>query len=246
MRVTTSEGGAKQEQTEKEENFYDCLDKMVEETEQDRNMYDCLSKDNEEDKVMEPEIKQDIIKEIIVKMNNEEKKAQNETRRRARVGRRRKRKERQVVKEAEKVVKETKETLSEMRTTEPRRSPRLRTSETVKSAYEPMNLGASMHRARELAKPKRERPRQPYEPLPDMQSPRMFPPIALAAFNLQAMHIHEDMRYTPRSKGIGQETSLSSTNVDIEEYCNAAIHPVTGEHIINYMKLKKDPATSEV
>ena len=106
-----------------------------------------------------------------------------------------------MLKEAEKVVKETKTTLSEMRTTEPRRSPRLRKSETAGSAYEPMNLGANMHRARETANPKKERPRQPYEPLPSMQSPRMFPPIALAAFNLQAMHIHEDMRYTPQSEG---------------------------------------------
>ena len=89
-------------------------------------------------------------------MNNEEKKARNENRRRARVGRRRKRKERQVLKEAEKVVKETKETLSEMRSTEPRRSPRLKKNETVKSAYEPMNLGANMHRTRETAEPKRE------------------------------------------------------------------------------------------
>ena len=56
-RVATSKGGAKQEQTEKEENFHDCLDEMVEEIEQDMNMYDCLSEDDKEDKVMEPEIK---------------------------------------------------------------------------------------------------------------------------------------------------------------------------------------------
>ena len=209
---------------------------MVEETEQDMNMYDCLSKDNEVDEEMEPMPKNDIIKEIIVKMNNEEKKAQNENRRRARVGRSRKHKEHQILKEAEKVVKETKETLSEMGTTKPRRSPRLNTSETARSAYKPMNLGANMHRAREAAKPKQERPRQPYEPLPSMQSPRMFPPIALAAFNLRAMHIHEDARYTPQSEGMGQEMSSSAAGADLEQYCNAAIHPVTGEHITNYMK----------
>ena len=157
-----------------------------------------------------------------------------------------KRKKRQIVKEAKKVVNETKETLSEMRTTEPRRSPRLTKNETARSAYEPKNLGADMHRAREKAEPKQERPRQPYEPLPDMQSPRMFPPIALAAFNLRAMHLHEDARYTPQSEGMGQEKSSSTEIVDIEEYCNAAIHPVTGKHITNYMKLKKDPETTKV
>ena len=34
--------------------------------------------------------------------------------------------------------------------------------------------------------------------------------------------------------------------MDIEEYSNAVIHPVTGEHITNYMKLKKDLATTKV
>ena len=133
-----------------------------------------------------------------------------------------------------------------MRSTEPRRSPRLSKSETAGSAYEPMNLGANMHRTREAAEPKRERPRPPYKPLPSMQVPRMFPQIALAAFNLRAMHIHEDARYTPQTEGTGQKKSSTAENVDIEEYCNAAIHPVTGEHITNYMKLKKDPATTEV
>ena len=79
-----------------------------------------------------------------------------------------------------------------------------------------------------------------------MQLPRMFPPVALAAFNLRAMHLHEDMRYTPQPRGMGQETSSSTAITEMEEYCNAAIHPVTGEHITNYMKLKKDPATTEV
>ena len=74
----------------------------------------------------------------------------------------------------------------------------------------------------------------------------MFPPVALAAFNLRAMHLHEDARYTPQSEGMGQEKSSSTEIVDIEEYCNAAIHPVTGEHITNYMKLKKDSAMIKV
>ena len=75
MRVATSKGGAKQEKPEQEENFYDCLDEMIEETEQDEIMYDCLSEDDKEDEEMEPAPVggQDIIKEIIIKMNNEEK-----------------------------------------------------------------------------------------------------------------------------------------------------------------------------
>ena len=33
--------------------------------------------------------------------------------------------------------------------------------------------------------------------------------------------------------------------MDIKHLCNTAIHPVTGEHITSYMKLKKDPVTSK-
>ena len=118
--------------------------------------------------------------------------------------------------------------------------------ETAGRANESMNLGANMHSARAAQSLDQEQPRQPYEPLPDMQLPRMFPPVALAAFNLRTMHLHEDMRYTPQPRGRGQETSSSPAIADMEEYCNAAIHPVTGEHITNYMKLKKDPATTKV
>ena len=42
---------------------------------------------------------------------------------------------RQVLKDAKNVVNETKKTLSEIRTTEPRRSPRLRKSETARNTY---------------------------------------------------------------------------------------------------------------
>ena len=79
-----------------------------------------------------------------------------------------------------------------------------------------------------------------------MQTLIMFPSLVLAAFNLRAMQLHEDPRHTPQPRGMGQETSSSSDNADIEHYCNAAIHPVTGEHMTNYMKLKKDPATTDV
>ena len=90
-------------------------------------MYDCLSEDDEEDEEMEPAPvgRLDIVKEIIVKMNNEEKQARNETRRRTRTERRMKRKKSQVMTEAKKVIKETKEALKEVRTTQQRRLPRL-------------------------------------------------------------------------------------------------------------------------
>ena len=72
-----------------------------------------------------------------------------------------------------------------------------------------------MHKLRTVTDLGQELPRQTYEPLPDMQVPRMFPPLALAAFNLRAMHLHEDAKHTPQSEGRGQETSSSSANADI-------------------------------
>ena len=136
---------------------------------------------------------------------------------------------------------------TEERKTQLRRSPRLNPGETVGREYASMSLGTNMHSARTVTDLGQELPRQPYEPLPDMQVSRIVSPIALAAFNnLRAMHLHEDVRYTPQSEGRGQETSSSAADADIEQYCNAAIHPVTGEHITNYMKLKKDPATTKV
>ena len=49
-----------------------------------------------------------------------------------------------------------------------------------------------------------------------MQLPRMFPPVALAAFNLQTMHLHEDPRYTPQPRVMGQETGSLPENIDRE------------------------------
>ena len=160
--------------------------------------------------------------------------------------RRTRRKRRKVIKDVEDAIQETKEAIQQTKAVATRRSPRLNPGETAERANECMNLGANMHSARAARDLDQERPRQPYEPLPDMQLPRMISPVTLATFNLQAMHLHEDMRYTPQSRGMGQETSSSIATADMEEYCNAAIHPVTGEHITNYMKLKKDPATTEV
>ena len=159
----------------------------------------------------------------------------------ARIVRRTRRKRRKVLKEVEEAIQETKEAIQQTKTEATRRSPRLNPVETAGRANEYMNLGANIHSARAAQSHGQERPRQPYEPLPDMQQPRMFPPIALAAFNLQAMHLHEDARYTPQSEGKGQEKSSSSAIVDIEEYCNAAILPVTGKHLTNYMKLATGP-----
>ena len=139
-------------------------------------MYDCLSKEDEDDEEMEPAptARDDIIGEIIVKVRNEEKQERNEIKRRARVGRRRKRKERQVLKEAKEVIKETKETLRDVRTTQPRRSPRLNPTETAGSAYESMNLGADMHSAGEVTEPKQKQPRQPYELLTQRRAPPIY------------------------------------------------------------------------
>lgn len=136
-------------------------------------MYDYLSKDDEEDKEMEPAPVggHNIVREIITKMNNEERQAQNENRKRARAGRRNKRKKRQLMTEAKKAIEETKEAISEERTTQRRRSPRLNPSKTVGSAYISKNLRADMHSAQAVTNRGQEQPRQPYEPLPSMQSP---------------------------------------------------------------------------
>ena len=156
-----------------------------------------------------------LIQKIARDICNKEKQTRNENRKRTRVERRTRRKRKQVLKEVEETIQETKEALKEYgaaknkeRTTQPRRSPRLNPSETERRANVSMSLRANMHSTRTVTDLRQEIPRQPYEPLPDMQLPRMFPPIALAAFNLRAMHLHEDARYTPQSEGMGQKKSL--------------------------------------
>ena len=164
-------------------------------------MYDCLSDDNEEDEELEdPEAPTKgcpLIQKIIRQVRNQEKEERNESRRNARVVRRSRRKKRKIIKEVEEAIQETKEAIKTHKTVAKRRSPRLNPVETEGRANECMNLGANMHSARAAQSLDQERPRQPYQPLPDMQLPRMFPPVALAAFNLRAMHLHKDMRYTP-------------------------------------------------
>ena len=191
-------------------------------------MYDCLSDDDEEDEEMEPEpsvVKGcPLIQKIARDIRNEERQERNESRRNARVVRRSRRKKRKIIKEVADIIQETKETIQQTKAAAPRRSPRLNPIETATKVNNCMNLGANMHSARAARDLDQERTRQPYEPLPDMQLPRMFPPVALAAFNLQAMHLHEDMRYTPQPRGMGQETSLSTVIANIEEYCILVIH----------------------
>ena len=74
---------------------------------------------------------------------------------------------------------------------------------------------------------------QVHQELPHFRSPRMFSPIALAAFNMAAMRIHENPLHTPQP--------TTTREIDIKHLCAPIIHPITGEHITNYMKLKNNP-----
>ena len=40
------------------------------------------------------------------------------------------------------------------------------------------------------------------------------------------------------------DRQISVLPPDIQHFCMPVIHPVTGEHITNYMRLKKDPVTA--
>ena len=86
-----------------------------------------------------------------------------------------------------------------------------------------------------------QQPREPYEPLPQLNTPRMFTQQALSAFNAQALGININ-RPKEASDFIGRQ--LSALPPDIQHFCMPVIHPVTGEHITNYMKLKNDPVTA--
>ena len=90
--------------------------------------------------------------------------------------------------------------------------------------------------------PKQEqRPREPYEQLPQMNTSRMFSQQALAAFNAQALGININ---TPQATTDFIGKQLEALPQDIQHFCMPVIHPVTGEHISNYMKLKRDPVTA--
>ena len=78
---------------------------------------------------------------------------------------------------------------------------------------------------------------QAYIELPHFRSPQIFPPIALAAFNMAAMRIHENPLHTPQP--------TTTPDIDIEHFCAPVIHPVTGEHITTYKKLQNDPLLME-
>ena len=70
---------------------------------------------------------------------------------------------------------------------------------------------------------------QTYRELPYFRSPRMFPLIALAAFNMAAMRIHENPLNTLQP--------TTTPELDIEHFCAPVIHPVMGEHITTYKNL---------
>ena len=89
--------------------------------------------------------------------------------------------------------------------------------------------------------PSKQQPREPYEPLPQMNTPRMFTQQALSAFNAKTFGININ-RPQKASNFIGRQ--LSVLPPDIQHFCMPVIHPVTGEHITNYMKLKNDPVTA--
>ena len=69
----------------------------------------------------------------------------------------------------------------------------------------------------------------------------MFTQQALSAFNAQALDINI---ITPQAttEFIGRQ--IEALPPDIQHFCMPVIHPVTGEHISNYMKLKRDPVTA--
>ena len=73
---------------------------------------------------------------------------------------------------------------------------------------------------------------QAYKELPHFRSPRIFPPIALAAFNMAVMRIHENPLHTPQP--------TTTPEINIEHFCAPVIHPVTREHITTYRKLQND------
>ena len=82
----------------------------------------------------------------------------------------------------------------------------------------------------------KQQPREPYEPLPKLNTLRMFTQQALSAFNAKALGIDIN-RPQETSDFIGRQ--LSVLPPDMQHFCIPVIHPVTGEHIINYMRLKK-------
>ena len=74
---------------------------------------------------------------------------------------------------------------------------------------------------------------QTYRELPYFRSPRMFPLIALAAFNMAAMRIHKNPLNTLQP--------TTTPELDIEHFCAPVIHPVIKERVTKHIKLKKDP-----
>ena len=81
-----------------------------------------------------------------------------------------------------------------------------------------------------------QQPREPYEPLPELNTPRMFTQQALSVFNAKALGIDINQ---PQETANFIDRQISVLPPDIQHFCMPVIHPVTGEHITNYMRLKK-------
>ena len=103
-----------------------------------------------------------------------------------------------------------------------------------------MELAAKMRKKYQPTSIKQQ-PREPYEPLPELNTPQMFTQQALSAFNAQALGININR---PQETSDFIHRQLSVLPPDIQHFCMPVIHPVTGEHISNYMRLKKDPVTA--
>lgn len=222
------------------------------------NYYDCLNEEDEEDEEREAEpTKRDnsitgLCDRVLRRKRNEEKKKRNESRRKKQRIKQEikekiaaatntpvedvkwykkediKQKQKEIIenskykdctpKQIKAEMKKISEKYEESKTTAPRRSPRLNPQTKEKA-----NVASTK-----------------YKPLPASQIPKMFLPLALVAFNINAMSIHSNPHHTPVAAA--RETTLPP---DIEHLCMPAIHPVTGELISSYSKLKNDPATAE-
>ena len=89
--------------------------------------------------------------------------------------------------------------------------------------------------------PRVQQSREPYEELPQQRTPQMFSQQALSAFNAQALGINVN---TPEATTVFIGRQLKGLSPDIQHFCMPVIqHPVTGEHISNYMKLVQAPGS---
>jgi hypothetical protein len=74
-------------------------------------------------------------------------------------------------------------------------------------------------------------------------SPHIISQEAINLITEQEYYRHDGYRWTPESLEQAPPTIVSSDDVDIEHFCAPVVHPITGETISKYQKLKDDPAT---